>query len=137
MSTPHEVLRAYTETPTQPTRMIGVPATLYNAPNHAGRDLYVHRQAIDTRTPSGRAMFQMLGVFAEFARAMIQERVRAGMARAREKGTRSGRPIGRRRTSPVVESRIRRERREGHGVLKIARKVGVGVSVVQRVLAAT
>src|SRR5215831_8438887 len=53
----------------------------------AGRDLYLHRQAIATRTPSGRAMFQMLGVFAEFERAMIQERVRAGLARAKEKGT--------------------------------------------------
>jgi DNA invertase Pin-like site-specific DNA recombinase len=100
-----------------------------------GCDLYLHRQAIDTRTPSGRAMFQMLGVFAEFERAMIQERVRAGLARAKEKGTKSGRPIGRPPVSPVVESRIRRERRKGHGVLKIAREVGVGVSVVQRVLA--
>ena len=102
----------------------------------ARRDLYLHRQAIDTSTPSGRAMFQMLGVFAEFERAMIQERVRAGLARAKEKGTKSGRPIGRPRTSPAIESKIRRERRKGHGVLKISRAIGVGVSVVQRVLAA-
>jgi DNA invertase Pin-like site-specific DNA recombinase len=40
-------------------------------------NLYLHQQAIDTTTPSGRAMFQMCGVFAEFERAMIQERVRA------------------------------------------------------------
>jgi DNA invertase Pin-like site-specific DNA recombinase len=102
----------------------------------AGCDLYLHRQALDTRTPSGRAMFQMLGVFAEFERAMIQERVRAGLARAKEKGTRSGRPIGRPRVSPTVEARIRRERRKGYGFLRIAREAGVGVSVVQRVLAA-
>lgn len=102
----------------------------------AGCDLYIHRQAIDTRTPSGRAMFQMLGVFAEFERAMIQERVRAGLARAKEKGTRSGKPIGRPRVSPAIEARIRRERRKSHGVLKISRQLGVGVSVVQRVLAA-
>jgi DNA invertase Pin-like site-specific DNA recombinase len=101
----------------------------------AGCDLYLHRQAIDTRTPSGRAMFQMLGVFAEFERAMIQERVRAGLARAKENGTRSGRPIGRPRVSPAVEAKIRRERRKGYGMLKIARQVSVGVSVVQRVLA--
>ncbi len=50
----------------------------------AGCDLYLHRQALDTRTPSGRAMFQMLGVFAEFERSMIQERVRAGLARAKD-----------------------------------------------------
>src|SRR5215813_7871150 len=46
-------------------------------------DLYLHQQGLDTSTPSGRAMFQMLGVFAEFERAMIQERVKAGLARAR------------------------------------------------------
>jgi DNA invertase Pin-like site-specific DNA recombinase len=51
-----------------------------------GVDLYLHRQGLDTSTPAGRAMFQMLGVFAEFERAMIQERVRAGLARARAQG---------------------------------------------------
>ena len=101
----------------------------------AGCDLYLHRQAIDTRTPSGRAMFQMLGVFAEFERSMIQERVRAGLARARAKGTKSGRPIGRPPVAASVEDRIRRERRKSKGMLKIARELGVGVSVVQRVLA--
>ncbi len=102
----------------------------------AGCDLYLHRQAVDTRTPSGKAMFQMLGVFAEFERTMIQARVRAGLARARVQGTKSGRPIGRPPVSPAVEDRIRRERRKAHGILKIARELGVGVSVVQRVLAA-
>ncbi len=99
-------------------------------------DLYLHRQAVDTRTPSGKAMFQMLGVFAEFERTMIQARVRAGLARARVQGTKSGRPIGRPRVSAAVEDRIRRERRKKHGMMKIARELGVGVSVVQRVLAA-
>ena len=101
----------------------------------AGCDLYLHRQAIDTRTPSGRAMFQMLGVFAEFERTMIQERVRSGLARAKVNGTKSGRPIGRPPVSPAVEDRIRRERRKKHGMIKIAKNLGVGVSVVQRVLA--
>ena len=45
-------------------------------------DLYLHQQGIDTTTPSGKAMFQMLGVFAEFESAMIRERVMAGLARA-------------------------------------------------------
>jgi DNA invertase Pin-like site-specific DNA recombinase len=44
-------------------------------------DLYLHQQGLDTATPAGKAMFQMLGVFAEFERTMIQERVKAGMAR--------------------------------------------------------
>jgi DNA invertase Pin-like site-specific DNA recombinase len=45
-------------------------------------DLYVDRQGVDTTTPGGRALFQMMGVFDEFERAMIQERVKAGLARA-------------------------------------------------------
>src|SRR5215475_9049479 len=54
-------------------------------------DLYLHQQAIDTSTPSGRAMFQMCGVFAEFERSMIVERVNAGLARAKAKGVKLGR----------------------------------------------
>jgi DNA invertase Pin-like site-specific DNA recombinase len=58
---------------------------------HALRiDLYLHQQGLDTTTPAGKAMFQMLGVFAEFERAMIQERVSAGLARAKSEGKRLG-----------------------------------------------
>jgi DNA invertase Pin-like site-specific DNA recombinase len=60
-----------------------------------GIELYLHQQGLDTTTPAGKAMFQMLGTFAEFERALIQERVVAGMARAKAKGTKSGKPIGR------------------------------------------
>jgi DNA invertase Pin-like site-specific DNA recombinase len=56
-----------------------------------GVDLFLHQQGLDTSSPSGRAMFQMMGVFAEFERAMIRERVLAGLARAKEQGTRLGR----------------------------------------------
>jgi DNA invertase Pin-like site-specific DNA recombinase len=55
-------------------------------------DLFLRQQGLDTTTPAGKAMFQMLGVFAEFERAMIAERVRAGLARARSEGKRLGRP---------------------------------------------
>src|ERR1700674_2526212 len=59
---------------------------------HALRvDLFLHQQCLDTTTPAGKAMFQMMGVFAEFERAMIQERVRAGLARAKSEGRRLGR----------------------------------------------
>jgi DNA invertase Pin-like site-specific DNA recombinase len=51
-------------------------------------DLFLRQQGLDTTTPSGKAMFQMMGVFAEFERAMIAERVRAGLARARSEGKR-------------------------------------------------
>lgn len=97
--------------------------------------LYLHQQALDTTTPAGRALFQMCGVFAEFERSMIRERVNAGIARARAKGTRSGNPIGRPRATDKVEQRIRDLAADGMGKLKIARTLGVGTSVVQRVLA--
>jgi DNA invertase Pin-like site-specific DNA recombinase len=56
-----------------------------------GIELFLHQQGLDTTTPAGKAMFQMMGVFAEFERAMIRERVVAGIARARDDGTRLGR----------------------------------------------
>jgi DNA invertase Pin-like site-specific DNA recombinase len=92
-------------------------------------DLYLHQQGLDTTTPSGKAMFQMLGVFSEFERAIIQERIKAGLARARAEGKRLGRP----RVSKDVEDRIRLERLKGGTIHGIAAMVGVGVSVVQRV----
>jgi DNA invertase Pin-like site-specific DNA recombinase len=57
-----------------------------------GIDLFLHQQGLDTTTPSGKAMFQMLGVFAEFEHSIIQERVRAGLQRAKREGKRLGRP---------------------------------------------
>ena len=51
-----------------------------------GIDLYLHQQALDTTTPAGKAMFQMCGVFAEFERGMLSERVKAGLRRAKEQG---------------------------------------------------
>jgi DNA invertase Pin-like site-specific DNA recombinase len=99
----------------------------------AGVDLFLHQQAVETTTPSGRAMFQMLGVFAEFERAMIQARINAGLARARERGIRSGKPIGRPTISPKLEAAIRRHLSAGTGILKTARLVGVGSGTVQRI----
>jgi DNA invertase Pin-like site-specific DNA recombinase len=57
-----------------------------------GIDLALHQQGIDTTTPAGKAMFQMMGVFAEFERSMIQERVKSGIARAKAGGKHCGRP---------------------------------------------
>lgn len=100
-----------------------------------GVDLYLHQQGINTTTPAGKALFGMMGVFAEFERGMIQERVKAGMARAKAEGTKSGNPIGAPRVGEAVEARIRELRAEGLGMLKIAKQADCGVSVVQRVLA--
>jgi len=87
-------------------------------------------------TPTRRAPFQMLGVFAEFERAIIQERINAGIARAREKGTKSLKPIGRARIDPKVENEIRASIASAKGVLKTARELKVGSSTVQRIRAA-
>ena len=95
-----------------------------------GVDLYLHQQGIDTSTPAGKAMFQMMGVFAEFERAMIAERVKAGVARKRsEQGGRWGRG----RVSAELETAILQELRNGTGVQRTSRLLGCGVSTVQRV----
>lgn len=97
---------------------------------HAKRvDLYLHQQGIDTGTPAGKAMFQMMGVFAEFERAMIVERVKAGLARARAQGKRLGRPL----LAADKERVVRRLLSKGTGIVKTARMAGVGVSAVQRI----
>jgi len=95
-----------------------------------GVDLFLHQQGLDTSTTAGKAMFQMLGVFAEFERGISRGRVNAGLARARAKGTK----LGRRPVEPSVEVQIRELRANGDGILKIGRKLGVGTSVVQRVV---
>lgn len=97
-------------------------------------DVYLHRQGVDTTTPGGKALFQMMGVFAEFERELIRERIHAGLARARKEGTRSGRAIGRPRVAPKVERAIRSARAQGKDYNKIARDVGVGSGTVRRVL---
>jgi len=95
-------------------------------------DMYLHQQGIDTTTPGGKAMFQMMGVFAEFERAMIRERVNAGLARAREQGKTLGRP----RLDGNTEKAIRKALRKGDtGMRKIAIKFGVATGTVQRIKA--
>ena len=101
----------------------------------SGVDLYLDRQGIDTTTPAGKALFQMMGVFAEFERAMIQERIHAGLARAKKHGTKSGRPLGRPKISDAKCRKILTARRQKKGFNKIASEVGVGSSTVRRVIA--
>jgi DNA invertase Pin-like site-specific DNA recombinase len=108
------------------TDLLGILQGLHDK----GVDLFLHQQGLDTSTTAGRAMFQMLGVFAEFERGIIRERVNAGLARAKAKGV----TLGRRKVKTSVEARICELRAEGMGMLKIGRTVGVGTSVVQRVL---
>ena len=99
-----------------------------------GVDLFLHQQGLDTSTPAGKAMFQMLGVFAEFERAMIVERVRSGLARARERGTKSGKAIGRPKVAAAKEAAVRAALAAGdRGIGKIARDLRVGAGFVHRI----
>ncbi len=104
-----------------------------------GVDLYLQQQALDTSTPAGRAFFQMLGIFAEFERSMIQERVKAGLARARAESpevreAKGKKAIGR----PQLSQRKRREileaREGGLSIRKTADKIRVSTATVQKVM---
>jgi DNA invertase Pin-like site-specific DNA recombinase len=98
---------------------------------HASKiDLYLHQQGIDTTTPAGKALFQMCGVFAEFERAMIVERVKAGLARARAQGKRIGRPT----VSDRRAAKARSLRASGKGICAIAKQLSMGVGTVQRIV---
>jgi DNA invertase Pin-like site-specific DNA recombinase len=97
----------------------------------ANVDLYLDQQAIDTTTPAGRMFFHITGAFAEFEHDMIRSRVNAGLARARARGVKLGRP----KVSARVEAAIRARLTAGAGILKTAKALGVGSSVVQRVKA--
>jgi DNA invertase Pin-like site-specific DNA recombinase len=92
----------------------------------------LHQQGLDTTTPAGKAMFQMMGVFAEFERAMIQERVRAGLARARSEGKRLGRPPIPADLEKAIRAALNKPGRT-EGVRKIAARFGVDPGTVQRI----
>jgi len=87
-------------------------------------------EQIDTRTPTGKMVFTVLGAVAELERSLMAERVRAGLRNAKAKGTRLGRP----RIS-VDASRVARLRAEGRTVREIAVTLGVSRSLVHKTLA--
>lgn len=94
-----------------------------------GCDLYLHQQAVDTSTPSGRMLFQMLGVFAEFERAIITTRINAGLDRARAKGVRLGRPS----IPPIDLDKVRTALAKGGSIRVVAKATGFSTATVQRV----
>src|SRR5881392_1793319 len=101
---------------------------------HALRiDLFLHQQGLDTTTPGGKAMFQMMGVFAEFERAMIAERVRAGLRRAKGEGKRLGRPPIPPELAKRIQTALNERKRTDEGVRGIAKRFGVDPSTVQRI----
>jgi DNA invertase Pin-like site-specific DNA recombinase len=92
-------------------------------------DLYLEKQGLDTSTPSGRLMFQMVGAFSEFEREMIRERVVAGMKRARADGKHVGRP----KMDPAKREAIIRALGKPNrpGVRAIARQFRVSPTTIQ------
>ena len=107
-----------------------------------GTGLYIHTQSVDTTTPAGRAMFGMLGVFAEFEREMIQARVNAGIERVRGEhpaqravhlqGGQGPQAPGTPQRRSQEGRAARQELANGTGVLKTAKLVGLGTGTVQR-----
>ena len=85
------------------------------------------RDNLDLSTPSGRLMFQIIGAMAEFERALIQERVRAGLRNARARGKRLGRP-----RVVVDSSRIAVLRAQGLSWASIGQELGIGEGTVRR-----
>jgi DNA invertase Pin-like site-specific DNA recombinase len=96
----------------------------------AGVALISEQQGIDGTGPFGRAMMQMATVFAELERSMIRSRVVAGLDRVRAEGKKT---LGRPKVGSKVEQAIRNQLLAGHGILKVAKLLGVGSGTVQRV----
>lgn len=91
-------------------------------------DLYLHQQALDTSTPSGRAMFGMMAIFADFEREMIRSRIKAGLNRSTKK---AGRPT----LDQNKVLHIERELKAGKSINETARITGTGVATVHRIKA--
>ena len=98
---------------------------------HLGVGFVSLTEALDLTTPAGRAMAGLLAVFAAFEREILQERVRAGLAHARQNGKRLGRP----ETAALHAAEIRKLHRAGVSKSEIARRLTIGRTSVRRILA--
>src|SRR4029077_2287174 len=98
---------------------------------HLGVGFVSLTKALDLTTPAGRAMAALLAVFAEFEREILQERVRAGLAHARQNGQRLGRP----QTAALQAGKVRKVYRSGVSKAEIARRLQIGRTSVRRILA--
>jgi DNA invertase Pin-like site-specific DNA recombinase len=99
--------------------------------DHLGVGFVSLTEALDLTTPAGRAMAGLLAVFAEFEREILRERVRAGLAHARQSGKKLGRPI----TAATKTGEVRALRRAGISKAEIARRLQIGRTSVRRILA--
>ena len=94
-----------------------------------GCDLYLHQQAVDTSTPSGRMLFQLCGVFAEFEREILKSRINSGLDRARRNGVKLGRPA----IPPIDLDKVRSRLGQGQSIRVIAKATGFSTATVMRV----
>jgi DNA invertase Pin-like site-specific DNA recombinase len=99
-----------------------------------GVDLYIHQQAMDTSTPSGKMTFSIFGALAEYERELIRERVRSGLDRARRNGTKLGRPTN---LNDSVRAAVIALRAADMPIRRIASKLRVGTGTIYKVLAAS
>jgi DNA invertase Pin-like site-specific DNA recombinase len=99
---------------------------------HLGVGFVSLTEALDLTTPTGRAMAGLLAVFAEFEREILRERVRAGLAHARQNGKRLGRPM----TAALHADQVRKLYRAGTSKAAIARRLKIGRTSVRRMLTA-
>jgi DNA invertase Pin-like site-specific DNA recombinase len=97
-----------------------------------GVSLKVLEQAIDTSTPTGRLMFNMLGAIAQFERELMLERQREGVAKAKAEGKYRGRAL----TARAKASEVRRLHSESVGATEIAKRLRISRASVYRVLGA-
>ena len=95
----------------------------------ANIDLYLHQQGLDTSTPTGKMMFQMLGIFAAYERSMIVSRVKSGLDRCRAKGIKLGRP----QMPEYRQTAIKRLLATGKGIRETARLLGISPASVSKI----
>lgn len=94
-----------------------------------GVDLFLHKQALDTSTSTGRAMYALLSIFSEMERAILVERINAGLNRVRQEGVKK---IGRPPTPTDKIDKAKKLLGQGTGIRATAKKVKVSAALVQR-----
>ena len=94
-------------------------------------DMYIHQSGLDTSTPSGRMLFQMVGVFSEFERELISERVKLGLQRVKSSGKKLGRP---KRINANIQTEAMKLSTEGKSLTSIAKSLSISKTSVYRII---
>ena len=102
-----------------------------NEVNSVGCNLYIHQSGLDTSTPSGKMMFQMIGVFSEFEREMISERVKLGLDKVKSQGVKLGRP---KVDNSELHKSVLKLKSQGLNITQISKQLSIGRSSVYRSL---